>query len=200
MDDYELEPRTYLEPWRGKSITVEGVFERWGFRKDRQGEIKTALFQNVTHEGNVVCTHLHVQNAENLNAYDPRPGDRIRFTGDVLAYRKNLPTVRPDGVGVITQYGLWNPRGISVLNRVVKLPSLVEDTEEYDEEPDREEEPPPAPPPPPPAPPAAGKAALVRAVEEAGTRWGWDAVTEVVGLCEQAGADRVRKAVQFLRD
>lgn len=219
--DRDQEPRTYLEQFRGTVIQVEGVFDHFGRRAGGDGgRIHTALFQDLTHEANVICAHMHVQNTENLIAYSPRRGDRIRFQGLVMSYRRRLALVREDGTGYVTDWCLWDPRNISVLNRVVKLPSLIEPGDRGEDgggyqEPGQEgpgqgqpqqDRPPGTPEPAPPtptsaAPPRPDKAPLAREVEEVGRRYGWEAVARLCDLIETAGGPaQVRKAVQSLRD
>jgi hypothetical protein len=94
--------------------------------------------------------------------------------------------VRPDGVSLVHDYGLWNPRQIQVLNRDVTLPlkdeEQVEEVEEEKQAPD------------------GGKLDAVRAVADCGERYGWEAVTAVLDLVANLGAERTRKIVDFMRE
>jgi hypothetical protein len=78
-----------LAPYRGKRITVRGLFDRFGWRQDRHGRNHTALIQALgLDDGTPLCEHVHVQHADQMQAYELVRGERVQFTAIVMSYPK----------------------------------------------------------------------------------------------------------------
>jgi hypothetical protein len=76
--------------------------------------------------GQVVCEHCHVQSADNFEAYDLRRGERVQFEAVVMSYRKTAD----DGVQLETDYSLWNPTNIRLLDRPAEVLPILDTPKE----------------------------------------------------------------------
>ncbi len=111
--------RYLLEPYSGKRRIFTGVFDRYGdcFDGDRG---QTLLIQGIELDGEEVCSHCWVQQAENFWPLDVKKGERVQFTAVVLPYKKRSPLVQQDGTYGIIDYGLYRPTAIHLIERVHK--------------------------------------------------------------------------------
>lgn len=118
--------REKLEPYRGKRIKVQGIFDKFGYRIHRDGaRIITALIQAITHDGQDVATHCHVQYADNFEALELKHGEIVEFTAVVMEYKRRLANTNAEGVMVERDYGLYHPTEIRCIDRPEREQQLV---------------------------------------------------------------------------
>ena len=164
-----MSDREALAPYRGKHVTITGVYYGMSrrFADGKQVEMAVIRCPELTHTGEPAGDHLNVQHASSFAATGVKSGERVQFKGVVYSY----PKWHLDERGHSRRSNDWAltaPSDISLIDRLPEMSSSESGPEPLPE---------PLPPPPPPV--ADDRNALF---------------ADVGRLVERYGADRVSKA------
>lgn len=86
------EQRRLLKVHKGKTVTCRGIFERFGYKGDWDNLERTMLITEIESDNGIImadhCWFDWVEEITQLERAGLKKGDRVRFIGRIIEYKK----------------------------------------------------------------------------------------------------------------